>query len=666
MKITIEEIENAALVLLDDKNSFYDGNLENKTGERINVIKCLENKNIVACPGSGKTTVLLAKLLILANKMPFADGRGLCVFTHTNVAIDKIKEELGAKSDILFNYPNFFGTIQSFVNKYLATPSYISKHGFRPTIDSFKYYEAVKKSYNKGGAISRHVPWIIGQVRHSGIEPHVFLGHMRFKFDDFDVIAKGSIFNGAFETDTTKDHYQNIKRFKEMIYKYGYMPYEEAYTEAYEYLNKNPKIGEAIQKRFKYVFVDEMQDSGAHQVDILFKLFYDKKDVLFQCFGDANQALYNDGRDAGKWEPDSTNSLYISSTKRFSNEICNAINTLRINYHNELPALTSSSKNNSYAPYLLVFDEKNKEKVIEKYSEIIAENNVPNDNGYYCVGRIAKEPKKGQLSIKAYFPNYEKSIKIENNNYDELESYFILNQNLSVKKRFKAIVSSILYLLDANDIKNPTTRRKYTRRTLLEFIRENKETDYFKLRTSILKWFKLLDEGVSITELKKKVIPFYQTLFDSLWNISLSETNSFFSDTIIIPEENETTEVNSIEFKKNNSKGEEVSIPIKINTVNGEKGKTHSSTLYLETFIYSYDIEKVLGYLSGDQIKLKVQGPNKGKIVDSTPLEHMKFTFVGMSRPKHLLCVAVRNIVLTSEIKSKLISNGWIINEDLI
>ena len=55
------------------------------------VINWWDSANVLACPGSGKTTVLLAKLKLLADVMPFADGSGICILSHTNVAVDEIK-----------------------------------------------------------------------------------------------------------------------------------------------------------------------------------------------------------------------------------------------------------------------------------------------------------------------------------------------------------------------------------------------------------------------------------------------------------------------------------------------------------------------------------------------------------------------------------------------
>ena len=116
---TNEEIQSACKELGLPENTFDD-----KTSERRKIIDCWDNANIIACPGSGKTTVLLVKLLLLSQRMPFENGSGICVLTHTNVAIDEIKNRLGNKADILFKYPNFFGTIQSFVDKFLSLPAF--------------------------------------------------------------------------------------------------------------------------------------------------------------------------------------------------------------------------------------------------------------------------------------------------------------------------------------------------------------------------------------------------------------------------------------------------------------------------------------------------------------------------------------------------------------
>lgn len=50
--------------------------------------------DVSACPGSGKTTLIVAKLAILARNWPHRT-KGICVLSHTNVAREEIQHRLG-------------------------------------------------------------------------------------------------------------------------------------------------------------------------------------------------------------------------------------------------------------------------------------------------------------------------------------------------------------------------------------------------------------------------------------------------------------------------------------------------------------------------------------------------------------------------------------------
>lgn len=70
-EISNQDIEMVESLLLPEGAHF--------TEDARRVIHCWESNDVAACPGSGKTTVLLAKLKLLADRMPFANGSGLCV-----------------------------------------------------------------------------------------------------------------------------------------------------------------------------------------------------------------------------------------------------------------------------------------------------------------------------------------------------------------------------------------------------------------------------------------------------------------------------------------------------------------------------------------------------------------------------------------------------------
>lgn len=157
---TDDEIQYAQDILLGKENHF--------SAEKIAVIKSNDSKDVVACPGSGKTTTLLAKLAILATRMPLEEGKGVCVLTHTNVAIDEIKSKLQSQADVLFNYPNYFGTIQGFVDKYLAIPYFNSINEIPiSAIDDNKaitlmYKEFLHKTFDEKKCIWREIEDHIG------------------------------------------------------------------------------------------------------------------------------------------------------------------------------------------------------------------------------------------------------------------------------------------------------------------------------------------------------------------------------------------------------------------------------------------------------------------------------------------------------------------------
>ena len=96
--------------------------------ERRIFIRDLSTLDLQAVPGSGKTTALLAKLIILESKMPFDHNAGVLVVSHTNAAVDEIRDRIGNIASKLFRYPNFVGTIQSFADEFLTVPYFTNRY----------------------------------------------------------------------------------------------------------------------------------------------------------------------------------------------------------------------------------------------------------------------------------------------------------------------------------------------------------------------------------------------------------------------------------------------------------------------------------------------------------------------------------------------------------
>ena len=92
------------------------------------------------------------------------------------------------------------------------------------------------------------------------------------------------------------------------------------------------------------------------------------------------------------------------------------------------------------------------------------------------------------------------------------------------------------------------------------------------------------------------------------------------------------------------------SLPIRLDSIHGVKGETHAATLIVETFARQHDLKELLPVLTQAKHGSQLTGPAHG---------HCKRLFVGMSRPSHLLCLAVSGDHVTGEQRVALANSGW-------
>ncbi|MDK2907182.1 MAG: hypothetical protein PWP02_958 [Thermosipho sp. (in: thermotogales)] len=574
--------------------------------EEKEIIKCFDRSiDIIAAPGSGKTTVLIAKLIILLNRMPFSDEGGICVLTHTNVAIDEIKNKLEDKSKRLFDYPNFIGTIQKFVDKFLTIPMY--KHIFKKNltiIDDLTYEETLYKHLREN---EREFIELSTYLKRKS--PHQKIINYLKKIDikisnnnDIEfLIVKGKKKSYVVKNKDTSTY----KQLKELLWERtikedGTMNYRLAYSFADAYIKKFPILKEYFSCRFKYVFIDEMQDTSNYQSDILNKVFDNNKTII-QKFGDPNQSIYNEKHEINSEDKGWNfieNQMYISSSKRFGDKIAFFVNKLNFN---EIYKITGNKSINSYEPHIIVFKNNNICKVLDKFVDLIESYNLKKQGNIFKAIGWRKNAKNTNLSIKSYYPDFEK------NNYNYKE-------NNGVSNLYKIIVDSIFKIL-----KGSFNTQIDNKKSMLIFLEENYNHFYNQLRKNCINWYmnkntirSLSDEIYDFInkELLEKIDGFEVNNFKRILNKNLNK--------LFIVKENKN------KYVKND-------IEVFIDTVHGVKGETHTATLYLETFYKNKtDMERILDFLYNNK--------KEDDIIKQT----LNVFYVGISRPRVLLCIAVR------------------------
>ena len=78
---------------------------------------------------------------------------------------------------------------------------------------------------------------------------------------------------------------------------------------------------------------------------------------------------------------------------------------------------------------------------------------------------------------------------------------------------------------------------------------------------------------------------------------------------------------------------------VQVGSIHSVKGETHTATLVLDTFYRTHHLKALKGWLTGDRFG----GGEEASAVQS----RMRLHYVAMSRPSHLLCLAIRRDALS-------------------
>jgi hypothetical protein len=663
--ITENDIEYAEKKLWAEGQHFDD--------ERRAFIKNLEVIDLQAVPGSGKTTALLAKLLILERKLPFVDNSGILVLSHTNVAIDEIKHKIELFCPKLFRYPNFIGTIQSFVDEFLAIPYYTTIYKKKPVrIDNEIYEERVNHILQ-----NRWLPKYnlslddLKKIQNIKMANQDLFKNIRLDTNDVGEIILIKELNdkeklnvkkpkGADYSNEEKEKlYEWFLSFKKNILKQGILHFDDAYFLAKAYLFHFPKIKEIIQKRFSYVFVDEMQDMETHQYDLLEKLFYDdgNSTSIFQRIGDKNQAIFNNIESNEVNWIDRENNLTLTNSHRLSSKIANVVKSFAINNPNNFDIIGLNKCD--IKPHIILFDDTSKERVISKFAELVKgfkEEDRLIDYGKYPIKAIcwnAKWKSETELRITNYFPTYKKDNTKSKQDYDTLKSYLLFyDRNSKTLKSIKNnIINAFLKVLRFENILDDN-ERYFTKYILFKTLKEKYFDKYQEFNLRLYHWSMLILKGKldeAYNEIKSYMNDFIK-IFDETKNLTIS--SSLFN------QESQTLQVpDNIEELKENNLYTEGDINIEVVTVHSVKGQTHCATLYLESFYYndggkSYESQRLADAFLGNSIT------NRGIRIQQS----LKMTYVGFSRPTNLLCVAIHKDRFT-QCLSQINTEIWEIKE---
>lgn len=612
-EISDQDIESTEKLLLPEGAHFPE--------DARNVIRCWHSADVAACPGSGKTTVLLAKLKLLVDRMPLENGAGICVLSHTNVAVDEIRKRLSNYAGKLLSYPNYIGTIQSFVDKFVTMP-YLRNIAGRnvQAVDNLTYAQHMLNRI-QNNAKYRTLDFVTKNSFETGGQFTERLEHIQALY----VRDDGALCVGKQKRALAGADKPSTKQYNALIadlLKYeGIMRYQDAYSYAKTAVDAlSETYTDLFSSRFQYVFIDEYQDCDSIQRQAITTIFNSVKCTVIKI-GDSDQAIYNSSEDkTPDWVPQD-GFLPIMTSCRYNQEIANVICKLKKGNKN---IVTFSGKTGD-KPVLLIFDPEKIDRVINGFINALETHGLYDNKGIYkAIGAVRKKDSSG-LKIGSYWSEFDGSVKKQGEyNYwvlvDEIAT------SLSEGNLYKAerIVRKLLCrILHYAKVRHPISGKEYSITT----IKRSLDDEYREIyRQWIYEMSRMQNiEGEAIDCLMRQKINDLLKIKNFNADDIFDCLPEYFLDKVAVVSQTEKSKKNVLIDPIRGRR-------IEFDTIHGVKGETHDATLYLETDRQgASDLNRILPYYG------------IGKLGSSDLFDYSRrLAYVGMSRPKKLLCVAMQ------------------------
>lgn len=646
--------------------------------ERIDFITNLESMDLVAVPGSGKTTALQAKLYCLAKSLPFDDGSGILVLSHTNAAVEEVKKKLSFNTPQLFSYPCAVVTVQEFVDRFLALPFYTSSKKISVTaIDGARYNEAVRKYMLK-----REKDFVWNIFNQSDARSNPFY-KARFFYRGDKVIIVENVegkeitipMPPTWKKTADEKRLYTVKVIEEMkkdLLNQGILHYDDCYFLAKAYLSVHPGVKKYIRKRFPFVFVDETQDLKKYQLDIIDDVF-NTSEVVLQRIGDHNQSIFSNGSEGVcEWMPRNVRTL--TNSLRLSDAIAKVVNPFMLNKTDEsgkIKFLVNGAQPNSLnlPPVLILYgDEHTGEQLKECFISLITEAGLDKHKdsklGFYIVGWNASYPDESKDERKPrledVFPDFKHRSASRMNFRSSLSDYLnFIDVNSSPKEVKDELLAAICRAISLSGANNKIlyggreVEKHYTPSTYIAKAKENTDTAilFDAVIYDAVSHLRDGSKGDAYEVLKKYIVEKAIPLVSGVVN---SGVTTFLG----IAYENNVIMLKVLE-------DEDDALPITISTVHSAKGQTHCATMYVETsFWKKYETEWLIEQRTPSKRDPSTIKPSPFMGDDYSPhtdsaQKAMKMLYVGFSRPKHLLCYASNESLWTNDMLDKMESMGW-------
>ena len=561
--------------------------------EKIHDLKKFKNGKIIvnACPGSGKTLCVSKRIIKFINQHE-SKVSGLAITSFTNVAVNEIKDNYERETGEKIEHPHFIGTLDHFINKYIFLP-----------------YGYLVMNCGKR-------PKLVG-------EPHSKWHHEWHRCRYFDQIS----FNKENQIYPINERIQfdyKMKKCKKDLIKEGYATQEDANYFTMRILYEYPQITKALINKFPYLIIDEAQDLSEIQMEIVNILIENGlKNVLL--VGDPYQAIF-------EWKT-AKPQLFIEKYKEWKEKYNTAINleyTFRCSKNiskyltkfSGIPIKSCANDSINLKPTLIPHEE-NYNQIVDRFIKRVKKL-LGNDIEKNKVAVLFRSRTELNKFINSTQDNYkfENIFKTSEKDISEFEKtlgcHIKIKNESNIKNYTENILKGEYYFLN-NDfingfrefekafIKIKTNQFNNTPSLIKDSIAE---LGLYKHRKCVWQFIKLFKPPTSKDQLIDEWI--------DINNKSLLKKGKFYLNKIKTMDKTKRKISKILTWKMINLDIGEKTLEYYCGTIHSVKGKNFDAVLLL----------------------LKSQCTNKlGN--DLMKEKELRNVYVGMSRARHILCIAV-------------------------
>ena len=377
---------------------------------------------VLAGAGSGKTRVLTERIIKLID-----DGvspYNILAITFTNKAAKEMRVRVQNKIGDVAN-SIFIGTFHSFGLRILRENydaiGYSSNITILDTDDTKSLIKRILKenSFDPADYDIKHIISKISSAKNDGISPLEF---SKLFLNEHDKVI-GLVY----------------EKYLKLLKENNSVDFDDLLLKPVEIFKKRKDILEKYQERFRYILVDEYQDTNSIQYELC-KMLAKKYNNIF-VVGDANQSIYSwrnvDYRNILNFEKDYKNAhvVLLEENYRSTNTILKAANSV-IKNNNEGTKLNlwTSIGDGEKVEYIRVEDEiKESSFVINKIKELVSEG-----YSYSDFAVLYRTNAQSRTVEEAFVRNYIP--------YNIIGSYYFYN-----RKEIKDLIAYLNLIYNTND-----------------------------------------------------------------------------------------------------------------------------------------------------------------------------------------------------------------------